>query len=286
MPPDFIEHRVATDQGALYVQDHPGQGPAFVLMHGFPDNLGIYDELVPHLTAAGRRVVAFDFLGFGRSDKPEGAVYDFAGQKAALGAVVRRLELGRVVPVAHDASGPAAVNFALDHPGDVAGLVILNAGYDDALPVHWPDMITLFATASLADLAGAIARSPEQFGWLLAWQREAFCAGQPAAQRERFDAGIAQLIARNFGELGSGPAFLQLAACFHAELARNARRLPELKRLGIPVKIVWGELDPYLTADLARHYAAQFRSASLRLLPAGHWLQADLPDLVAREMLA
>jgi haloalkane dehalogenase len=35
-----------------------------VLMHGFPDNLHIYDELIPHLVAAGRWVVTFRFPGF------------------------------------------------------------------------------------------------------------------------------------------------------------------------------------------------------------------------------
>ena len=287
MPTDYVERRVATDGGGLYVRDYPGRGPALVMMHGFPDHLGIYDELVPRLTEAGRRAVTFDFLGFGRSDKPDGAAYTFAGQLGALDAVASALELGPFVPVAHDSSGPAAINFALAHPDRVAELVILNAGYDDATPVHWPDMITLFATRGLAELSGAIAQSPEQFGWLLGWQREKFSAAQPADQRERFNAGVARLIADNFMEQpGSGRAFTQLASRFHEELARNATRLPELRRLGMRVKVIWGELDPYLNADLARHYAAQFEHASLRLLRAGHWLQADVPELVAREMLA
>ena len=44
----------------LYVRDFPGGGPAFVLLHGFPDNSRIYDELIPHLAAAGRRSVTFE----------------------------------------------------------------------------------------------------------------------------------------------------------------------------------------------------------------------------------
>ncbi|MGR3715256.1 MAG: alpha/beta fold hydrolase [Thermohalobaculum sp.] len=284
--PDVVERRVATERGNLYVRDYPGQGPAFVLMHGFPDHLGIYEALVPHLSAGERRVVTFDFLGFGQSEQPDGAVYTFPGQLAELEAVALALDLGRFVPVAHDSSGPAAINFALAHPDDVAELIILNAGYDDASPVHWPDMITLFATDGLAELSGAIAQSPEQFGWLLGWQRERFSAKQPPEQRERFNNGVAKLIADNFaGPRGSGPAFLQLASRFHAELARNAKRLPELRGLGMPVKVIWGELDPYLDANLARHFAGQFTNASLRLLPAGHWLQADMPERVAQEML-
>ena len=85
-------------------------------MHGFPDNLRIYDALAPLLAAAGRRVVAFDFLGYGGSDKPVGYRYTSAGLEDDLQAVVTALDLGPVVPVAHDASGPTAINWALAHP--------------------------------------------------------------------------------------------------------------------------------------------------------------------------
>jgi pimeloyl-ACP methyl ester carboxylesterase len=54
----------------LYAELTPGSGVPLVLMHGFPDNTHLYDRLVPRL--AGRRpVVRFDFLGWGRSDKPQ-----------------------------------------------------------------------------------------------------------------------------------------------------------------------------------------------------------------------
>ena len=62
-------------------------------MHGFPDNLHIYDDLVPHLVAAGRRVVTFDFLGFGQSEKPARRSYSFQQQLGDLEAVVDQLGL-------------------------------------------------------------------------------------------------------------------------------------------------------------------------------------------------
>ena len=83
---------------------------------GSPDNLQIYDRLIPHLVAAGRRVVTFDFLGYGASDKPAGAHYSFEQQLGDLEAVLEDLKLEKIVPVGHDAGGPAAVNFTLNHP--------------------------------------------------------------------------------------------------------------------------------------------------------------------------
>ena len=59
---DYREHRVPRGTYHLYAREYPGQEPAIVLMHGFPDNLHLYDRLVPEL--AGRRVVVFDFLGW------------------------------------------------------------------------------------------------------------------------------------------------------------------------------------------------------------------------------
>src|SRR6266436_3635003 len=123
----FSERYIARGKARIYARDYAGVGPAFVLMHGFPDNLHIWDDLIPYLVASGRRVVAFDFLGFGVSDKPSGASYSFKQQLGDLETVVEVLGLGKIVPVAHDASGPAAINFAIEHPDHVVSVCMLNS---------------------------------------------------------------------------------------------------------------------------------------------------------------
>jgi pimeloyl-ACP methyl ester carboxylesterase len=85
------------------------------------------DVLIPYLTAAGRRIVAFDFLGFGASDKPVGASYSFEQQFGDLSAVIQALGLGKVVLVVHNSSGIAGINFAVEHPYKVASLCVLNS---------------------------------------------------------------------------------------------------------------------------------------------------------------
>jgi haloalkane dehalogenase len=285
--PSFTERYVPVGQGRVYARDYPGAGPAFVLMHGFPDNLHIYDELIPHLVAGGRRVVSFDFLGFGASDKPVGATYTFKQQLGDMERVVDALGLDRIAPVAHDASGPAGINFTLAHPERVESLCILNSAYDDAHPVQWPEMIELFATKSLNALSRAIAQSPEQLGWLLAWQPNKFRDALPSSQQAHFETVTQRLIGDNFlRQPSSGPAFVQLAADFFDELARNTARLPELKTINVPVKVIWGEFDPYITSEVAKDRASHFNRASLHLLPGGHWVQSDLPEEVAKQMLS
>ncbi len=281
----FKEHRVATAKGSLHVRDYAGTGPAFVPMHGFPDNLHIYDELIPHLVAAGRRVVAFDFLGFGASDKP-GRGYSFAQQMGDLEAVVAALDLDRIEPIAHDSSGPTAINYALAKPGRVTSLAILNSAYDDDRSILWPELVELFSTKAFNALATAVAGSPEQFGWLLQWQQKQFRDALPEHLREHLETATARLISDNFIHAGSGTAFAHLASQFHDELARNSLRLPELASLQVPVKVIWGEFDPYITTRIGRDRASQFANATFRALPGGHWVQSDVPEDVARELLA
>jgi pimeloyl-ACP methyl ester carboxylesterase len=283
----FIEHYVPRDQGTVYARDYQGAGPAFVLMHGFPDNLKIYNDLVPHLVASGRRVVTFDFLGFGASDKPAGAVYSFKQQLGDLEAVVEGLGLGKIVPVAHDSSGIASINYALAHPAGVDSVIMLNSAYAEDSTVLWPEMITLFASKSLHALAMAIAQSPEQFGWLLTWQQQKFRDALPDAQKPHFNAFLGPLVRENFiAQPSAGPAFVQMAAQFFEAHAQNAKRLPELKALDVPVKLIWGQYDPYITVAVAERRQSQLKHASLTVVPAGHWLQVDEPEQVANAMLS
>jgi pimeloyl-ACP methyl ester carboxylesterase len=281
----YIEHRIQRPQGHIHAREYPGGGPAFVLMHGFPDNLHIYDELVPYLTRAGHRVVSFDFLGFGQSAKPDGAVYNFAQQLGDLEAVVDALKLERIIPVAHDAAGPTAINYTLAHRDRVAELHILNSLYALTPAIRMPELIEVFASPSLRALATAFTQSPEQLGWLLGVQQALFHAALPAHQQAHFLEVMPGLIGDNFRQQPSAlPAFAQMNADLFAEVTRNAARLDEVKALELPVRIIWGAADPYLGAALAEDFRACFGDVTLDLIEAGHWLQIDAPAEVVALM--
>jgi haloalkane dehalogenase len=122
---------------------HEGEDPAIILMHGFPDNLHLYDRLVPHLLSR-HRLVTFDFLGWGESDKPAGYAYTARKQVLELEVVIRQLALSQVILVAHDASGPPAIDWAPAQPERVAGLVLLNTYYCEMPTLRAPEAIWLF----------------------------------------------------------------------------------------------------------------------------------------------
>jgi len=284
--PIFTEHLVARKQGNVYARDYAGAGPAFVLLHGFPDNLHIYDRLIPYLVAAGRQVVSFDFLGYGASDKPASASYSFKQQLGDLEAVVAALHLEKIVPVGHDAGGPAAINFTIDYPDRVASVCVLNTFYAVAPTLRLPELIELFATPGLKALTDAILQSPEQLAWVLRFQQRRFQETLPEEYKATFESVLAPIINDNFKSAGSGPAFAQMTAQVFEEATHNTQRLPALAALDIPVKLIWGGADLALNTGVAEDLRSHCKQASLTVFPAGHWLQVDMPEQVAKEMLS
>jgi pimeloyl-ACP methyl ester carboxylesterase len=285
-PPSSEKHRIDTAGGALDVRVYSGNGPAFILLHGFPDNCRIYEDLIPHLVAASRHVVTLDFLGFGASDKPAGGLYSFAQQRGDLEAVVSALQLKSVIPVGHDAGGPAAVNFALDHPEQTAGVVLMNAFYGQTPGIHVPELIELFSHKPLKALQAHFLKSPEQFAWLLEFQRELMRADITGEQSARYEELLGPLIDDNFRQNPSAaPAFAQMTSQLHEEMAANTARTSALRRARMPFTFIWGKNDPYLHVSAAEVMRSQMRNGRLHVLEAGHWPQIDEAAEVARIML-
>jgi pimeloyl-ACP methyl ester carboxylesterase len=78
----------------------PGEGPLLLLLHGFPTCSYDWRELIA--LEPGRAILAFDFLGFGLSDKPRDHDYTLAWQADLTEELVRRHGGGPVQLVAHD----------------------------------------------------------------------------------------------------------------------------------------------------------------------------------------
>jgi pimeloyl-ACP methyl ester carboxylesterase len=267
----------------LYVEAEAGaDGAPVVLMHGLPDNTHLYDRLVPHL--AGRRpLVRFDFLGWGRSDKPEGYPYTATNQIGDVAvfakAAQERFGANKLVLVAHDASGPPAIDWALANPGQVEALVLLNTYYHWTAALRRPPAIALYSTPLIRNAARAVVtRRPDLDRRLYAWQVGKFIQ-DPAVR--------APLVTQLYEQfLPARPAFWRLNDDLPTAVLARRLRLPQMRRFQPPVRVIFGASDRYLNPRVAARFAALFPNAEMHLLSgAGHYVQVDQPQRVAELML-
>jgi hypothetical protein len=146
-------------------------------------------------------------------------------------------------------------------------------------------MIELFATTNLKALTSKLLQSPDQFGWVVDFQRNRFQASLSDKHKERYNAFLGPVIDRNFRG-GAVSAFAQMTGHLFEDITRNTTRIPEMEALDIPVKLIWGENDSYLNVGVAEDLRSHLSDASLHRIPAGHWVQIDEPELVASAMLS
>jgi haloalkane dehalogenase len=274
---------VPRDQYRIHVREYPGEGPAIILMHGFPDNLHLYDRLSPHLSPP-RRVVAFDFLGWGASDKPHGYPYTAANQVGDLDAVIAQLGLGHVVLVAHDASGPPAIDWALAHPERVAGLVLLNTYYCEMPTLRPPEAIWLFSTPLVRNVARPVS---SMFGHWVFRRMYRWQVGKFFRDAEVRDHYLPLLYQQFDASPSARPAFFHLNEDLLPTVRSRTEMIPKLKEFRRPVRIIFGGADPYLNPGVARRFHELLSTSELFLLPgARHFVQMDEPEQVARLILA
>jgi pimeloyl-ACP methyl ester carboxylesterase len=110
-----------------------GDGPAVLLLHGFPDSWQLWRHQMEVLADNGFRVIAPDLRGHGGSDRPDAvAAYRMPLLVADVLAVLAAESLDRVSVVGHDWGAALAWNLALRRPDVVERLAVLSVGHPGA----------------------------------------------------------------------------------------------------------------------------------------------------------
>src|SRR5215813_2171388 len=122
----LIHYRYATVQGRrlFYREAGPSDGPAVVLLHGFPASSFMFRDLIPRL--AGRyHVIAPDHLGFGLSDAPSADefTYTFDALAGLTAALLDQLQITRYALYVQDYGAPIGWRLALAGPEAVSAII-------------------------------------------------------------------------------------------------------------------------------------------------------------------
>jgi haloalkane dehalogenase len=123
----FAPHYLEQDGLRMHYVDE-GEGDPIMLLHGEPTWSFLYRKLVPALAEVGR-VLAPDYFGFGRSDKPVPREwYSYDAHYRSIERFAESLDLRRATIVVQDWGGPIGLRLAVERPDRVARLAIMNTG--------------------------------------------------------------------------------------------------------------------------------------------------------------
>jgi haloalkane dehalogenase len=112
-----------------YVDEGPRDGAVVLLMHGEPSWAYLYRTIIADLVAKGRRVIAPDLIGFGRSDKPDARDdYTYERHVAWMNQWLLQMKIEDITLFAQDWGGLIGLRLVAAHPALFAGVVIGNTG--------------------------------------------------------------------------------------------------------------------------------------------------------------
>lgn len=249
-----------------------GSGEPVLLIHGFPTSSLDWHRL-EELLAHRFRLISFDLLGFGFSDKPVDGDYRIAAQADLAEAVLAHFGIDRCRVLAHDYGDTVAQELlARQIDGGsrwtLTQLCLLNGGL---IPeCHRPRTIQKLLASPLGPLIARAMRYPR------------FAAAMRAICRKPLD--DAELRAMwSLIEHNEGRRVMPRLIGYMAERRRHRQRwVGALQSAPVPVRLVDGIEDPISGLHLVRGYRELVANADVvELAGVGHYPQLEAPAAVA-----
>jgi haloalkane dehalogenase len=268
-------HLEAAGYRLHYVDEGSRDAAPILFMHGNGTWSYLWRRQIAALADDGRRCVAFDHLGFGRSDKPpQLRHYSLQMHVENALAIIDQLDLRDIVLVAHDWGGPIGLGALLERRDRLRGLVLMNT-WAWELPSFLPPFLREFRTDGL--------------GEILALGGNLFVESIPGGMAKRtVDPVMMDAYRAPFPDYWSRIATL----AFQREIPLTERdrsaplmgsihkRLPEVD---VPVLLIWGMRDRVFQPVFLEQWLELFPHArSVELEDAAHFVAEDEPDAVTR----
>ena len=276
----FALERIDVGESVLRVR-HGGTGPPLLLLHGHPRTHATWHRVAP-LLARDHTVVCPDLRGYGESSKPPTTPDHEPYSKRAMArdcvALMRALGHERFAVVGHDRGGYVAFRTALDHPGAVTHLAVL-----DDVPI-----------------GDALARCDASFA--ARWWHWFFLA-QPSPKPEHaigadpdawYNLAPESMGTENYADMSRAihdPATVH-AMCEDYRAGLGVDRAHDDAdrcaghRIACPVLALWAVHDdlPGLYGDVLAIWRTWADDVSGRAIDCGHHIAEEAPDELAAEL--
>ena len=269
----FEPHYTEIDGLRIHYLDE-GVGPPVVLFHGEPTWSYLYRKMIDPLTGAGYRIIAPDYPGFGKSDKPiDPDFYTYDRHVEFMAALVEELDVADATAVVQDWGGPIGLRLAVEHPDRFARLVILNTGlFSGRKPM----------SEGFMKWRSFVERTPDlPVGFIMArsaatdWPEQVFAGYEAPFPDQSYKTG-----AHRFPLIV--PLDPDTTGADEMEAVRDA--LASWER---PAAVIFSTEDPVFQPTVGERFAKLIPGADELVLieGAGHFLQEDKGEEVAEEML-
>ena len=263
----------------IFVVDR-GEGPAVLLMHGFPtscyDWRGVMEALAP-----AHRCVAFDFPGFGLSDKPVAYSYSLFQQADAVEGLVRALAIDRAHVVSHDLGTSVHCELLARQQEGRLSFQVARSTFLNGSMLQWMAAITPFQ-----ELLGSNKTLPQAME-ICNTDLAPYVPGlkaimkRPEAISEEDGQVMQELLLYNEGNRRL-PA---IAGYMRERYVNKERWLGALAQTMAPLQFVWADGDPIANVDMGRELHRLYPNARyVELKGLGHFLLMEDPAAVAAEI--
>ncbi|MFI5690588.1 alpha/beta fold hydrolase [Kribbella sp. NPDC051586] len=271
--------------GFRLAYDRDGEGPAVVLLHGWPGDRTDYRRLAPLLVERGVEVVVPDLRGFGGSDSQsmDPQQYGVDAQGRSVVALIEELGLDRPVLAGYDVGSRIAQGIARSRPELIEGLVIA-----PPLPGIGKRVFSEQAQAEF---------------WYQAFHRlpviEELIDGKPDAVRSYllhfwthwsgpgFEPELEHLV-DTYSQPGAFTASIQWYRAGAGSVAVSAAETapPSYDRIAVPTVVLWPEFDPLFPRAWSDRVDDFFSDVRVRYVDgAGHYAPLEYPEVLAEEIV-
>ena len=251
--------------GAQLAYDEQGDGPAVLLLHGFPLCRAMWRPQVRDLVAAGYRVIVPDLRGFGESDQPQGAcaMERYADDQIAL---LDQLQVEQAVVVGMSMGGYVLFNLLRRFPERIAGAVLCvtrSVADDEA------------ARTRRVQLAGELMRQGPQVA-ADAFVELLFAPDTPAQRPKLVEEVYSWMV--SCGSVGLSAGLLAMRDREDAT--------PLLAQIAVPTLVIAAQQDRACPQEHAEMMARGVAGAQLALLPeGGHLVNLEQPNRFNQALL-
>jgi epoxide hydrolase 4 len=255
----------------------PKDSPVVLLLHGFPEFWYGWRRQIEPLAAAGFRVIVPDQRGYNLSSKPRCvAAYALKELVSDVIAIADQLGHQKIFLAGHDWGAAVAWSAALLHPGRIAKLAVLN--------VPHPSVMRRYVYTQPTQMLRSWYILFFQIPWLPETLLSAFhfrAAARAVQESSRPGTFSAEDLAE-YRAAWSQPGALTAMINWYRAALRYGIPFPD-RTVRVPTRILWGERDRFLIAEMARESLRYCAEGELfTFADASHWIQHEQPAKVSQ----